>query len=193
VDALSRIITVLLVPLGIMNLLGGLISGIWLAFLGHWGLIGYGFLIIAFASFGIGFAMMPSLLFAVPAMSLIEKGNNFFGYIFLLLSSLYTYGILTLWCILILTYYMNQVDNDSIIPVLIWSYGVATGPIGFIAQKERNEYSVIATFFIKIAYFISIISIYFIGLTFLNLLIIFGITMSIGLLIQFTLAMLMEK
>ncbi len=192
-DALSRIITVLLVPLGIMNLLGGLISGIWLAFLGHWGLIGYGFLIIAFASFGIGFAMMPSLLFAVPAMSLIEKGNNFFGYIFLLLSSLYTYGILTLWCILILTYYMNQVDNDSIIPVLIWSYGVATGPIGFIAQKERNEYSVIATFFIQIAYFISIISIYFIGLTFLNLLIIFGITMSIGLLIQFTLAMLMEK
>ena len=88
-DAISRIITVLLVPLGIMNMLGGLISGIWLAFLGHWGLIGYGFLIIAFASFGIGFAMMPSLLFAVPAMSLIEKGNKFFGYIFLLLSTLY--------------------------------------------------------------------------------------------------------
>ena len=192
-DAISRIITVLLVPLGIMNMLGGLISGIWLAFLGHWALIGYGFLIIAFASFGIGFAMMPSLLFAVPAMSLLEKGNKFFGYIFLLLSTLYTYVILTLWCLLILAYYMNQVDNDSIIPVLIWSYGVATGPIGFIAQKEQNEYSMISTFFIQIAFLISIISIYFIGLTFLNLLILFGITMSIGLLIQFSLAFLMEK
>ncbi|MDC1312171.1 hypothetical protein N8Z26_06915 [Burkholderiales bacterium] len=191
-DALVRIFTVLSVPIGIINLLGGFISGIWLAVLGHWGLIGYGFLLGVFGAFGIGLAMMPGLfLFAMPAASLIEKGNKFFGYIFGLLATVYTYGILTLWCLLILFYYVSRADQDSIIPVLLWSYGVTTGPIAYMAMKEQNEFSMISTFFIQIAYLISMFAVYFGG--FIYVLYIFGVTMLVGLLIQFTLAFLMDK
>lgn len=64
------------VPLAILNMLGGIVSGIWLAFLGEWDpiLSGLGFMI--FSGFVIGFALMPGLLFAGPAMMFLEKGKK---------------------------------------------------------------------------------------------------------------------
>ena len=36
------LLSLLMVPLTIANLLGGVVGGIWLAFLGEWGVIGWG-------------------------------------------------------------------------------------------------------------------------------------------------------
>jgi hypothetical protein len=174
-------------------MLGGVISGIWLAILGHWGAIGYGLLFLAFSSFGLGLAMIPGLIFAAPAASMVEKGSKIGGYFLGLLSTLYTYGVLTAWCLAILTYYLKNADNESIIPLLIWSYGVATGPIAWMAHKERNEYSMISTFFIQLAYLIDIVGILFVDVSVSDMMMIFGIVMTVGLVIQFTLAYITEK
>ena len=75
-EAFARFLSVLAIPLGIINIFGGIISGIWLAILGKWGLIGYGLLAIIVSDMGLGIAMMPGLIFAAPAAVLIEKGNK---------------------------------------------------------------------------------------------------------------------
>ena len=195
-DALERLLSVLAAPLAILNMFGGIISGIWLAILGKWGLIGYGILALIVSGMGLGLAMVPGLIFAGPAAVMLEKGNKIGGYFFGLLSIIYKVGVLTAWCILVLVYYTKHADADSLIPVLIWSYGIATGPISWLAQKELqsgNEHATIITFFIEVAYILTILAILLVGISLLNVLILFGVVMSIGLIVQFSVAYLAEN
>lgn len=195
-EAFARLLSVLAVPLGILNIFGGIISGIWLAILGEWGLIGYGILALLGSGMGLGLAMAPALIFAAPTAAMLEKGNKVGVYFFVLLSTIYTVGILTAWCILVLVYYIKHADADSIIPVLIWSYGIATGPIVWLAQKDLqsgNEYAMVTTIFIEVAYILTILAILLVGVSLLNVLALFGVVMSIGLIVQFSVAYLAEK
>ena len=183
----EKITTILLIPIFIINMLGGIISGIWLAILGEWGLIGYGLLALIISSFIIGIALIPAMIFAAPSIALIEKGHKFIGYIIGMLGMIYTIGILSAWCLVVLITYMREATPDSIIPVLIWSYGVATGPISYMAQKEMqsgNEFSGITTFFLQIAYIITILAILFIRINFFDVLVIFGVVMTVAIIIQ---------
>jgi hypothetical protein len=194
--AFARLLSVLAIPLGMLNMLGGIISGIWLAILGEWGLIGYGLLVLVFSGMALGLVMAPGLIFAVPAAAMLEKGNKVGGYFFGLLSTIYIVGILTTWCILVLLYYTKHADADSIIPVLIWSYGIATGPITWLAQKDLqsgNEYAMVTTFFIEVAYILTMLAIIFVGVSLINVIVLFGVVMTIGLIVQFSAAYLAEK
>ena len=56
-EAFVRLMTVMAVPLGILNIFGGVVSGIWLAILGEWGIIGYGILALMVSGIGLGLAM----------------------------------------------------------------------------------------------------------------------------------------
>lgn len=195
-EAFVRLLSVLLVPLGIINMFGGIISGIWLAILGEWSLIGSGILALLVSGMGLGLAMAPGLVFSGPAIVMLEKGNKIGGYLFGLLSTIYTVGILTAWCIFVLVYFTKRANADSIIPVLLWSYGIATSPIIWLAQKDLqsgNEYAMITTFFVEVAYILTILAILFVGVSLLNVLVLFGVVMSIGLIVQFSTAYLDEK
>ena len=195
-EAFAKLLSVLVVPLGILNMFGGIISGIWLAILGEWGLIGYGILALFVSGMGLGLAMAPGLIFAAPAAAMLEKGNKVGGYFFGLLSTIYTVGILTAWCILVLVYYTKHADSNSIIPLLVWSYGVATGPIVWLAKKELqsgNEYAMLTTFFIELAYILAILAILLVGVSLLDVIVLFGVIMSIGLVVQFSVAFLSDQ
>jgi len=56
---LFKLITLLSVPLMVINLLGGVVSFIWLAVLGEWGIIGYGIaglvIVMFLAQIGFGY------------------------------------------------------------------------------------------------------------------------------------------
>ena len=93
-ESFARALSVIAIPLGIINMFGGIISGIWLAILGDWELIGYGILALIVSGMGIGLAMIPGMIFAAPATVMLEKGSKLGGYFFGFLSSLYTVGIL---------------------------------------------------------------------------------------------------
>jgi hypothetical protein len=75
--ALMALITALSIPLMILNMLGGIVSGIWLAILGEWGAVGTGILFFFVSTWLLGFALMPSLLFAAPAAYCAKKGKTF--------------------------------------------------------------------------------------------------------------------
>lgn len=195
-DTFARTLTMIAIPLGIINMLGGIVSGIWLAFLGEWGLIGFGILMLIISGMGLGLAMMPNLIFALPAAAMLEKGNKFGGYFFAFLSSLYTICVLVAWCVLVLIYCTKQASQDSIIPVLIWSYGISTGPIAWLAQKDLqggNENAMVTTFFIEVAYLLTILGILLFGMSLLDVLVMFGVIMTIGLAIQFSMEFVTKK
>jgi hypothetical protein len=140
----AKLASILALPLVLMNTLGVIVAGIWLAILSEWGSIGWGIGILLFGGFGLGLAMLPGLLLGAPAMAFHSKGIKVGFYFFGFLSSLYTIAVLTVWCIAILYVFAERADGGSIYPLLLWSYGVATGPIAWLAQKEQNEYSMIS-------------------------------------------------
>lgn len=194
--AFARLVSVLAVPIRIMNIFGGIVSGIWLAILGDWKLIGYGILALIVSNIGLSLVMALGLIFVGPAANMIEKGNKIGVFFLGLLSTIYNVGVLTAWCILVLIFYTNHTDAASIIPVLIWSYGIATNPIVWLAKKDLesgNEHAMITTFFIAVAYILTILAILLVEVSLLNILVLFGVVMSIGIIVQFYYAYLADK
>ena len=183
------------VPIAILNMLGGIVSGIWLAFLGEWGAIGRGLIIMVISGFAISFALMPALLFAAPAAIAIEKGKKIIGAIFGSLSVLYTVALITVWCIWIMVMFASSATENSLVPLLIWSYGVALGPWMWLAQKDQhgggNEFSIFTTFCAQIAYILAMIMV-FVGATLGTIVISFGAIMLIGSIIQISIVFYSE-
>lgn len=195
-EVIEKFLSLLAVPLAILNIFGGIVSGIWLAILGEWSLIGFGVLAFFVSGMLVGLAMTPGLIFAMPAAAMLEKGNKIGGFIFGFLGTLYTVGVLTAWCVLVLVYCIKQANAESIIPVLIWSYGIATGPIIWLAQKDLQTgsiYAMITTFFIEIAYVLTILGILLIGMSLIDVLFLFGIVMGVGLITQHYIAYMLDK
>lgn len=189
-NAFGKIFGVLTVPLVLINIVGIIVAGIWLAILGKWKLIGGGIAASFISGYGLGMAMMPGLLFVMPAAVFFEKGQRLVAHFFGALSQLYTIVILTVWCMGVLYSFVKQADSSSIVPILLWSYGVAMAPISWLAQKERdNEYTTISTFFAQVAYILVILAILFIKVSLLDVTILFVIVMFVSWIVEYLLAL----
>lgn len=196
--ALMGLITALSIPLMILNMLGGIVSGIWLAILGEWGVVGTGVLFFFVSTGLLGFALMPSLLFMAPAAMCAEKGNTFGLVCFGALSSIYTLGLITVWCCGILFLFVKDATASSLIPRLIWSYGVATGPWAYMASKDQGEggegfASTMATFLAELAYVVIILLVLFTPLTLLAAIKVFSGFMAVGFFLQLTVAVMIQR
>ena len=184
------------VVLMLLNMLGGIVAGIWLAVLGEWGTIFRGFAALVLGGFAISLAMMPGLLLAAPAAALASKDSRVGLYFFGLLSMAYTYAVLIAWCILVMLYFANRADSSSVIPTMLWAYGAATGPIAYLAQKDLqsgNQYAAIATFFAQVAFVVSVIVAFALRPGLLAVILVFTAIMLIGLVLQATIAFSMDK
>lgn len=194
-EALGRIIGAIAIPLVFLNLFGGIASGIWLAFLGEWDLIGYGLLLIIVSGFSLGIAMAPGMIFALPAAKMLESGNKL-GHVFGLLAMAYTMLVITAWCIFAIVFCLKRIEPDALFPALIWAYGIGTAPVSFLAQKDAqagNDAAAFTTFFVQIALLASITSIYFLEVTLAGVLGIFAVVMTVSVVIQYADAMQRES
>lgn len=183
-EAFARLLNALSIPLALINLLGGIVSGIWLAVLGEWGSIGWGFVFLFGGAIAISLAMLPGLLVMAPVAYFHDKGPKAAFYLFGFLGSLYTIAVITAWCCVVLVFFNKRADSSSLIPLLIWSYGAATAPLSYMAQKEQNEYSAISTFFAQLGYLIVIATLMLTRITIVDAFVIIGAVMSIGLVFQ---------
>jgi hypothetical protein len=181
--------TLLAIPLTLLNMFGGIISGVWLAVLGDWGSIGYGLFAIISSSFLLAIAMMPSLIFAGPAVYFAGKGVTILFYFFSFLSTLYIVGLITAWSGSVLWFFAERATAESFIPILVWSFGVALAPWQWMAQKEAQAGdgpgSAITVFFAQIAYVLAILMAIFGTFTLFEIMLMFGIIMLIGVFFQF--------
>jgi hypothetical protein len=152
--AITALLTILAVPIGILNCFGGIVSSIWLAVLGEWTAIFLGVLYIVGGPFLIRVALAPGLGFAVPAMGCLSAGRRVAAHVLILFYSAYTCGVVSIWCSIVMAVFMGWAAKSSlVIPLLIWSYGVAILPLCYLSAKDGSESaSLFTTFFAAVGY-----------------------------------------
>ncbi len=170
------------IPIMVLNTLGGIISGMWLMILGEWWALGYGFGLLLFSIFGLSFLLLPGLLIGAPTIYFLSKRMPVLAYPFAFLSSLYTVGVITGWCIWVLHLYLQHADSRSFFPLLLWSYGTATGPWTWMASKEQDNFaSLISATAAQIGYIVIMVMVAFFRPTFLDVITGFGGVMLVAL------------
>lgn len=181
--ALAKLWDAFSVALIVLNAIGGIVAGIWLAILGDWGAIGRGLLFAIGGGFVISLAMMPGMLLAGPAVVFYNKGSRLGLYVFGGLSAAYQFTVLSAWCLFIFFLFAHRADGSSAIPMMLWSYGVATGPIAYLAQKDLqsgNEYGGLAALFSQVAYVLALLVIFLVDPSRAVVAMTFGAVMAVG-------------
>lgn len=159
--ALSQLVIVAITLLLVVNTFGGVVSGIWLAILGEWRILLGGILSLVIAPFIIAICMMPGIALLFPAAFLYDKKLKIPSYLLMLLGGFYTVGVIAAWCGYVFYVLYQKTQPGTAIPILIWSYGIAAGPIAYMASKEKgnddNSSSAAVTFFAQISYLVMIV------------------------------------
>jgi hypothetical protein len=185
---LMKLISALGNALLLINLIGPVGAAIWLAVLREWRMLGQGILVALVGGLLLSIAMLPGLLLDVPAVLFCKRRNKAGFYFFGFLSLCYTLGVLTLWCIAVLTFFVRHASQSSFIPALIWSYGSAIAPVAWLAEKDREARStgaMISTFFCEIAYLLVVLTSLVTRVSPFELsLLLFGVFMLIALILE---------
>jgi len=194
-ELLTQIINILIIlfsaPLKLLNTFGMIVSGIWLIIIGKWSVVIYGLLISFLGLLLLMYIFIPLgiMSFYNPSNYFLEKEYKKAGLLFLFFYVSYTILITTTWCSFILYYFVfknEYLSYYSLIPILIYSYDIATNPIAYMASLEQGlSISVLVSLFVRICYIIIICMILFLNIKFYNIILIFGLLMLGCLLIIF--------
>ena len=161
----------------------GIIGIIILLFNGDWALLLKLFLAVIVIPFIMGIAMLPSIIIIGPAAMMLEKGNKFFGSIFVWLGSVYLGLIFGLWSSAVLFYVFQ--NTNSFWGAIFIVFAVAIAPITYIASKEpmNDEQAIIsnisANLSAQVALFAMIAYAIFYGGVFIDFVIIYLICFAI--------------
>ena len=182
-------------PLMILNIGGGIVAGVWLVVIRDWAAIILGIACFFVSSVALGWVFIPSTLLAIPAAYFFKRGKTFGFVCFSSLASLYSYAVITLWCCGILLVFVKDATAHALVPRLVWSYGVATGPFEYMALKEtwagaEGTASQLATFFAQLAYSLIVLLVIFSTITPLGVIGVFGGFMLVSFIAQMTAAIL---
>ena len=115
----------------------GVIGGILLIFAGEWSLLFYLIIVSVIAPFAMTFVMMPGLLLAYPAESLINKGYKFLPTFLAWLISLYLGLVFACWSAYIFFDVMNT--TETFWGGVFASFGTAISPIIYMLGTNPIE------------------------------------------------------
>ena len=180
----------------LLNFLGGIVGGVWLAVLGKWGLLGIGILSIFISSSSIVWTMMPSLLLTVPGALAIERGKWAIGMPCLLIANLWISAVMAVWCVGCFWIVKSYHTNGTIWPYLLWAYSMATGPWTYMASKSApDEYGSTISAFAACLGAIAIMGVLLFedSPTLIDASVAFCIPISFALIIQIVLAIMLGK
>jgi len=150
---MQAIFTLLMTPIILLNIFGGIAGFVWLMVLGKWGSVGVAFAMLFGGVFLCGLAVLPGLIFALPAASLQGKGtvSSVIGAIIGSGALLWTYSVMAVWAWFTFRYFLQKSSYEDLWPHLLIIYTVVTVPWSYMAQKEQNEFSQISVGFLAIA------------------------------------------
>ncbi|WP_141682840.1 hypothetical protein [Agrobacterium tumefaciens] len=137
---IGAVTAIIAIPMFVLNSLAGLIGGAWLLWLGEWKLVVASVLLTISAPLWTSLLLIPGMVFAAPALAALEKGQTTIGVTLAALSALWTYTIITVWCLTVFWYVPTfWSPNHPILPFLLFAYATATGPWAVMAQKEARS------------------------------------------------------
>jgi hypothetical protein len=158
---MGTLVAIFQIPIVILNIFGFIGAAIWLLVIGQWTSVIAGIAISIAAPFFLGLALLPTMILAVPSVRFAERGFTIGLYFFTFLSSVYVALLITGWSGAITFYFLKDAPSYAFWPLLIWSYGVATSPWTYMAQRDDGVASVMAAFFAQAAYVVMMIAIIF--------------------------------
>jgi hypothetical protein len=175
---MNALVAVFQIPILFLNFFGFIGAAIWLLIIGRWPDVVSGVLTTIVSPFVVGLAMLPALIFVAPGTFFSRRGSIFGLYATSFLSSVYTATLITAWCGGVAYFYLNKAPSNAFWPLLIWSYGVATSPWTYMAQKDDSVASTLAAFFTQVA-FIALMIALLLGASLSAGVQIFGVVMAI--------------
>jgi hypothetical protein len=155
----TALFSIFQLPIMILNVFGFIGSAVWLLVIGEWRSVVAGIFISMPAPFFLGLAALPSAIFGGPGIYFAKRGISIGVYFFSFLASIYIAALITAWCGGITFYFTNHASSRAFWPMLIWSYGVATSPWTYMAQKDESVASMLAAFFAQVAFIVMMLSI----------------------------------
>jgi hypothetical protein len=129
----------LLVVSNILNVFGGVVSGIWLAILGKWRILGVGLLMAVLMPMAYAVLSLPSMGLGLVVANLGKRCSTVLCAIVAFPASLYSLAIVGCWVFFVFGYFIQQSAPGSHIPMILWSYSVSMAPLGFMASKEDSD------------------------------------------------------
>lgn len=147
-----------------LNFLSGIVAGIWLAVLGLWSSIIYGFVLSIAMPWVYSIASLPSMGLAFLVSLLFERGSKVFTLILGLLSSLYSNALIAIWVFYVFLFFLGRADESAYIPLLLWGYSTAMAPLSYMASKESPDSTAttMALFFAELSYLLIVVA-WFVG------------------------------
>lgn len=129
------ILGTLVLCLVIVNMLGGVVSGIWLLILGEWRLVLLGFalsfamptawFIAALPAFGIGALMLAS---DTPSRWTV----GIIGFI----ASLWQAALIGIWTFAVFVLFMRHAEGAATVALLLWGYSTTMAPLAYMARND---------------------------------------------------------
>ena len=137
---LSQLATLLSLPVLFINSFGGIIAFVWLIFDSEWTLIIQGIVAFFVSSFIIAIAFLPAFGVALIGMFFYKMKIKILAYPIFYISALLNIAVISVWTLFVFNAaFMNSSPETSLIPITLWAYGVAVGPIQYMASKEGSE------------------------------------------------------
>ena len=137
---LAQLAALVSLPILLINSFGGIIAFVWLIFESEWTLIIYGVIAFFVSSFGLAIALLPAFGVAFIGMFFYKMKIKILAYPIFYISTLLNIAVVSIWTFSIFNYALvNSSPETSLIPITLWAYGVAVGPIQYMASKEGSE------------------------------------------------------
>jgi len=145
-DSMKSLFLLVMAPLMLLNLVGGLIGGVWLAILGDWSTILFGIAYMAVGAIGLSLLLAPAMALAIPMAALAER-HVMAATLFGLPALIWTFVVIAASCAWVFSG-ITSTPEGSLIPYLLWGYATAIAPWSYMASKEADDgHSGVAVFF----------------------------------------------
>ena len=137
---LAQLAVLVFLPIFFINLFGGIIAFVWLIFESEWTLIIQGIVAFFVSSLGLALALLPAFGVALIGMFFYKMKIKILAYPIFYISTLLNIAVISIWTLFVFSYALdNSSPETSLIPITLWAYGVAVGPIQYMASKEGSE------------------------------------------------------
>jgi len=130
---------ILLLPIILLNFLGGIVAGIWLIVAGQWALVVGAFISIIVSYWILSLLLAPTLLIAAPLAWAAKRGHSVLIVILGALVNLWTNALMLLYGVGSFLFVFSHYEDGMRLPYLLLAYAVATGPWLYMAQGESRS------------------------------------------------------